>query len=254
MLNILIILSIVLSAGLFYFGMKVRVARLPIFSFRNSEKAVLIKNKFLGMDLTTTEFLQQTKSIKEEAKKYASNDKLSEIVNIFNDFEKNYHYTTDGITIEDGEIKIISDGPDTWMPAPVTLKMIHQNGAFYGDCEDGTFFTVALYNALDIEAYANVGTLTLNDNVYGHSWVTVVYNGVEYPVETTQGAQITKLLTMKQIEENAKKRGYSLEYKTQFRFNIEKVDLFTGEDINKQPIYPPLPPSKVIELRRALGG
>ena len=92
---------------------------------------------------------------------------------------------------------------------------------------------------MGIEAYANVGTVSLNGSIYGHSWGTVIIDGKEYLLETTLGAELTELRPVPSF------------YKTDIKFNEKDVIAITGVDINKE-IYPPLPPAKIQDLKDAL--
>ena len=178
-------------------------------------------------------------AIKEVAKEFQTGEKIATVTKTYNWLEENYHYDIDDwIILNNGRI-IIKGGTDSWALPIFTLAQKHQNGSIYVDCEDGTFILVSLLRSLGIEAYANVGTVSLNGSIYGHAWVTVNLDNKEYLLETTLGTELTELRPVPSF------------YKTDVKFNEKDVIAITGVDINKE-IYPPLPPAKLDELKDAL--
>jgi len=178
-------------------------------------------------------------AIKEVAKGLQTEDKIATITKAYNWLEENYHYDSDDwVILNNGRI-IIKGGVDSWALPIFTLAQKHQNGSIYVDCEDGTFILVSLLRVLGIEAYANIGTVSLNGSIYGHAWVTVNLDNKEYLLETTLGTELTELRPVPSF------------YKTDVKFNEKDVIAITGVDINKE-IYPPLPPAKLDELKDAL--
>ena len=229
------ILSICVSAGLFYLGVKARTTGIPIFS-----SYYIINNKMFGEPMDVRSWVTPNEpSIKEVAKGFQTGEKIATITKAYNWLEENYHYDIDDwIILNNGRI-IIKGGTDSWALPIFTLAQKHQNGSIYVDCEDGTFILVSLLRSLGIEAYANVGTVSLNGSIYGHAWVTVNLDNKEYLLETTLGAELTELRPVPSF------------YKTDVKFNEKDVIAITGVDINKE-IYPPLPPAKLDELKDAL--
>ena len=235
MIIIFAILSIMVSIGLVYLGVKARTTGIPIFS-----SYYIINNKMFGEPMDVRSWVTPNEpAIKEVAKGLQTEDKIATITKTYNWLEENYHYDIDDwIILNNGRI-IIKGGTDSWALPIFTLAQKHQNGSIYVDCEDGTFILVSLLRSLGIEAYANVGTVSLNGSIYGHAWVTVNLNGKEYLLETTLGAELTELRPVPSF------------YKTDVKFNEKDVIAITGVDINKE-IYPPLPPAKLDELKDAL--
>ena len=235
MIIIFAILSIMVSIGLVYLGVKARTTGIPIFS-----SYYIINNKMFGEPMDVRSWVTPNEpAIKEVAKGLQTEDKIATITKTYNWLEENYHYDIDDwIILNNGRI-IIKGGTDSWALPIFTLAQKHQNGSIYVDCEDGTFILVSLLRSLGIETYANVGTVSLNGSIYGHAWVTVNLNGKEYLLETTLGAELTELRPVPSF------------YKTDVKFNEKDVIAITGVDINKE-IYPPLPPAKLDELKDAL--
>jgi transglutaminase-like putative cysteine protease len=235
MIIIFAILSIMVSIGLVYLGVKARTTGIPIFS-----SYYIINSKMFGEPMDVRSWVTPNEpAIKEVAKGLQTEDKIATITKTYNWLEENYHYDIDDwIILNNGRI-IIKGGTDSWALPIFTLAQKHQNGSIYVDCEDGTFILVSLLRSLGIETYANVGTVSLNGSIYGHAWVTVNLNGKEYLLETTLGAELTELRPVPSF------------YKTDVKFNEKDVIAITGVDINKE-IYPPLPPAKLDELKDAL--
>ena len=235
MIIIFAILSIMVSIGLVYLGVKARTTGIPIFS-----SYYIINNKMFGEPMDVRSWVTPNEpAIKEVAKEFQTGEKIATITKAYNWLEENYHYDIDDwIILNNGRI-IIKGGTDSWALPIFTLAQKHQNGSIYVDCEDGTFILVSLLRSLGIETYANVGTVSLNGSIYGHAWVTVNLNGKEYLLETTLGAELTELRPVPSF------------YKTDVKFNEKDVIAITGVDINKE-IYPPLPPARLDELKDAL--
>ena len=235
MIIIFAILSIMVSIGLVYLGVKARTTGIPIFS-----SYYIINSKMFGEPMDVRSWVTPNEpAIKEVAKGLQTEDKIATITKTYNWLEENYHYDIDDwIILNNGRI-IIKGGTDSWALPIFTLAQKHQNGSIYVDCEDGTFILVSLLRSLGIETYANVGTVSLNGSIYGHAWVTVNLNGKEYLLETTLGAELTELRPVPSF------------YKTDVKFNEKDVIAITGVDINKE-IYPPLPPARLDELKDAL--
>jgi hypothetical protein len=235
MIIILAIISLILSGGLFYLGVKARTSGLPIFS-----SYYIINSKMFGEPMDIRSWITPNESaIKEVAKEFQTGEKIATVTKAYNWLEENYHYDSDDwVILNNGRI-IIKGGTDSWALPIFTLAQKHQNGSIYVDCEDGTFILVSLLRSLGIETYANVGTVSLNGSIYGHAWVTVNLNGKEYLLETTLGVELTELRPVPSF------------YKTDVKFNEKDVIAITGVDINKE-IYPPLPPAKLDELKDAL--
>jgi len=235
MIIILAIISLILSGGLFYLGVKARTSGLPIFS-----SYYIINSKMFGEPMDIRSWITPNEpAIKEVAKGLQTEDKIVMVTKTYNWLEENYHYDSDDwVILNNGRI-IIKGGTDSWALPIFTLAQKHQNGSIYVDCEDGTFILVSLLRSLGIEAYANVGTVSLNGSIYGHSWGTVIIDGKEYLLETTLGAELTELRPVPSF------------YKTDVKFNEKDVIAITGVDINKE-IYPPLPPARLDELKDAL--
>lgn len=235
MIIIFAILSIMVSIGLVYLGVKARTTGIPIFS-----SYYIINSKMFGEPMDVRSWVTPNEpAIKEVAKGLQTEDKIATITKTYNWLEENYHYDIDDwIILNNGRI-IIKGGTDSWALPIFTLAQKHQNGSIYVDCEDGTFILVSLLRSLGIETYANVGTVSLNGSIYGHAWVTVNLDNKEYLLETTLGQSLAELKPVPSF------------YKTDVKFNEKDVIAITGVDINKE-IYPPLPPAKLDELKDAL--
>ena len=235
MIIIFAILSIMVSIGLVYLGVKARTTGIPIFS-----SYYIINNKMFGEPMDVRSWVTPNEpAIKEVAKEFQTGEKIATITKAYNWLEENYHYDIDDwIILNNGRI-IIKGGTDSWALPVFTLAQKHQNGSIYVDCEDGTFILVSLLRSLGIEAYANVGTVSLNGSIYGHAWVTVNLDNKEYLLETTLGQSLAELKPVPSF------------YKTDVKFNEKDVIAITGVDINKE-IYPPLPPARLDELKDAL--
>jgi len=119
------------------------------------------------------------------------------------------------------------------------LQKNHQYNGLWVDCEDGTFLLTSLLRANGIDAWANIGTVRLDSGVYGHAWATVILDGKEYLLETTLGEPLSELRPVPNF------------YRVDVKFNEKEISAITGADINKV-VYPPLPTSKISELKKTL--
>jgi transglutaminase-like putative cysteine protease len=242
---ILCILSICLSIGLIYLRVRARTTGIPIFS-----SFYIVNSKMFGEPMDVRSWITPNEpAIKEVAKEFQTGEKIATVTKAYNWLEETYHYDIDDwIILNNGRI-IIKGGTDSWALPVFTLAQKHQNGNIYVDCEDGTFILVSLLRSLGIEAYANIGTVTITDpetkqsSIYGHAWGTVIIDGKEYLLETTLGDPLKELRPVPDNE--------LLKYKTDVKFNERDVIAITGVDINKE-IYPPLPPAKIQDLKDAL--
>ena len=208
MIIIFAILSIMVSIGLVYLGVKARTTGIPIFS-----SYYIINSKMFGEPMDVRSWVTPNEpAIKEVAKGLQTEDKIATITKTYNWLEENYHYDIDDwIILNNGRI-IIKGGTDSWALPVFTLAQKHQNGSIYVDCEDGTFILVSLLRSLGIETYANVGTVSLNGSIYGHAWVTVNLDNKEYLLETTLGQSLAELKPVPSF------------YKTDVKFNEKDVD------------------------------
>ena len=236
MMIILAVFSLIVSAGLFYLGVRARTSGLPIFS-----NSFIVNSKLFGEPEDIRFWITPNNpAIKEKAKELKCDDPIATVTKTYNWLEENYHYDTDDwVVLNNGKI-ILHGGSDFWAIPVFTLAQKDQNqNNIWVDCEDGTFILVSLLRSLGIEAYANIGTVTLQSGIYGHAWVTVNLDNKEYLLETTLGQPLAELKPVPSF------------YKTTVKFNEKDVIAITGEDINKE-VYPPLPPAKLDELKDAL--
>ena len=158
--------------------------------------------------------------------------------NIYNWFENGYSYATDSIVITNGKKVVFVGNNDTWN-LPVQTLAEKRQGTMKIDCEDGTFAMVSLLRADGINAWANIGTVVIKGETYGHAWVTVVLNGKTYLLETTRGAPLDGFHSVPNI------------YHPEFTFNEKRVHATLGANINrKRPS--PIPPEKIPELKEIL--
>jgi hypothetical protein len=232
---ILAILSICLSGGLVYLGIKARTMGIPIFSSQ-----YIINEKFFGEPADLRFWITPNEyAIKKEAEQFKSDNSIATVTKTYNFLETDYHYEQDDLVLLNNGHIILKGGVDSWNLPILTLAQKHQNGSIYIDCEDGTFLLISLLRINSIEAWANIGTVTLNGSIYGHAWGTVIIDGKEYLLETTLGQSLTELRPVPSF------------YKVDVKFNEKDVLAITGVDINKQ-IYPPLPPAKIQDLKDAL--
>jgi hypothetical protein len=235
MIIFLAILAILLSIGLVYLGIKARTTGIPIFSSQ-----YIINEKFFGESADLRFWVTPNEyAIKKEAEQLKDDNPIATVTKTYNYLESGYHYEQDDlILLNNGQI-ILKGGIDSWNLSILTLAQKHQNGKIIVDCEDGTFFLISLLRVNGIDAWANIGTVTLNGSIYGHAWATVNLDNKEYLLETTLGAELTELRPVPSF------------YKTDVKFNEKDVIAITGVDINKE-IYPPLPPAKIQDLKDAL--
>jgi len=234
-LAILLILSICLSGGLVYLVIKARTTGTPIFSSQ-----YIINKKFFGESTDLRFWVTPNEyAIKKEAEKLKTDNPIATITGTYNFVEEGYIYEQDDlIVLNNGQI-ILRGGTDSWNLPLFTLAQKHQNGKIVVDCEDGTYFMISLLRANGIDAWANIGTVTLNGSIYGHAWGTVTIEGKEYLLETTLGQSLVELRPVPNF------------YKVDVKFNEKDFLTITGADINK-PIYPHLPPAKIQDLKDAL--
>jgi len=232
---ILAILSICLSVGLIFLGVKARTTGIPIFSSQ-----YIINEKFFGESADLRFWVTPNEyAIKKEAEKLKTDNPIATVTKTYNFVEENYMYEQDDLVVLNNGQIILKGGVDSWNLPLFTLAQKHQNGKIVVDCEDGTYFVISLLRANGIDAWANIGTVTLNGSIYGHAWGTVIIEGKEYLLETTLGQPLTELRPVPNF------------YKVDVKFNEKDVLAITGKDINKQ-IYPPLPPAKIQDLKDAL--
>ncbi len=236
MLTILGVLSIFLSIGLVYLGIKARTTGVPIFS-----SFYIINDKFFGEPTDLRFYITPNEyAIQEEAKKLKTDSDLATVSKTYNFLSEKYNYVQDDlILLNSGQI-IAKGGIDSWNLPILTLAEKHQYGEFWVDCEDGTFLLVSLLRANGLTAWANIGTVTINSSIYGHAWATVFLDGKEYLLETTLGEPLAELKPVPSF------------YKVDVKFNEKDILAITGADINKK-VYPPLPPAKVQDLKDLLG-
>ncbi|MEM3541198.1 MAG: hypothetical protein QXF86_03210 [Candidatus Bilamarchaeaceae archaeon] len=234
------IILLVLSGTLFFIGYKTKgFINTPLGSL------YLIKNKLFQETTDIRTFITPHEySIYMQAQEFKDNQPIVSVVKAFNWLENGYHYAIDDLVILNNGIIIVRGGIDSWNLPVLTLAQKHQNGGeCWVDCEDGTFLLVSLLRALDIDAWASIGTVEIQGNLYGHAWATVNLNGKEYLLETTIGEQIQELKLVSSLPF----------YKPYVQFNEKEIRTIIQADINKE-IYPPLPPAKIPELKKILGG
>lgn len=204
-----------------------------------NEKYV-VKDKLYGEPEVLTHFItpEQT-AIQLQAKELKKDNDMATVTATYDWLETNYHYEVDKIEIINNGHTVLKGSCDTWNLPIFSLAIRHQNGGFYGDCEDGTFLLVSLLRANGIQAWAHIGTVEINGSIYGHAWATVVLNGQEFLLETTLGQTIQSLRPVPDF------------YTPSFTFNESKViPTKFGADINE--VYPTLPPSKIQDLKNLL--
>jgi len=236
MIIILAILSIIGSIGLVYLGVKSYTIGIPIFSSQ-----YIINEKFFGEPADLRFWITPNDyAIKKEAEQFKTDSEIATVTKTYNYLESGYHYEEDDMVILNNGHIVMKGGVDSWNLPLLTLAMKHQNnGDIFVDCEDGTFVLISLLRANGIDAWANIGTVTVNGSIYGHAWATVNINGKTYLLETTLGESLAELKPVPSF------------YRADVRFNEKDVLAITGVDINKQ-IYPPLPPADIKDLKDAL--
>jgi len=235
-ITILAVLSIVLSLGLVYLGVKARTSGISIFS-----SLYVINEKYFGEPADIRFWVTPEQyAIKKQAEEFKTDNEIATITKTYNWLENGYHYEEDDLVILNNGHIVLRGGADSWNLPIFTLAIKHQNnGEAWLDCEDGSFLLASLLRANGIDAWVNIGTVSINGSLYGHAWVTVNTNGKEYLLETTLGQSLSELRPVPSF------------YKTAVKFNEKDVIAVTGEDIN-QTIYPPLPPAKVQDLKNLL--
>jgi hypothetical protein len=235
-ITILAIFSIILSSGLVYLMIKAQTSGIPIF-----DSLFIINEKYFGEPADIRFWITpDAYAIRKQAEELKTDNEIATITKTYNWLESGYHYEEDDLVILNNGHIVLRGGVDSWNLPIFTLAIKHQNnGEAWMDCEDGAFLLTSLLRANNIDAWANIGTVSINGNLYGHAWVTVNVNGKEYLLETTLGQSLTELRPVPSF------------YKGAVKFNEKEVIAITGEDINKQ-IYPPLPPSKIQDLKNLL--
>ena len=242
-----IIFAICVAIIFFYLGVQARTSGISIFHSR-----YIIKGKLFGESADIRDFVALKYNITEEAKNLKEDTELATVIKTYNFVEEGYKYTVDNLTLLNGIKVLLKGGADSWNPAWLSLAIKHQNGGLDGDCEDVTSLIVALSRANGINIWQNIGTITLNSGIYGHSWGTVIIDGTEYLLEGTREAPLTELKTIDQVYKDAKAMNQMLKYEASIKFNEKDVLTTVGADLNKE-LPPQLPPSKLQELKDALG-
>jgi len=90
MITILGILSICLSMGLVYLGIKARTTGLPIF-----DSQYIVNGKFFGEPADLRFFVNTDYAIQKEAENLKGDTDLATISKTYNSIEENYHYVED---------------------------------------------------------------------------------------------------------------------------------------------------------------
>jgi len=229
-MNIILgILSALIAAFLFYEGVAVRTG----ISHR-----YIVDDKLFNGKAYLREFIQPTQpEIQSIAKGLKRATPEDTVIATYNWLEDNYHYATDNIKVYNGKKLAFIGNDDTWNLPTLTLAEKKQ-GTMYIDCEDGTFLLTSLLRANGINAWANIGTVKIEEKIYGHAWVTVYLNGERYLLETTLGEPLKTFQPVPDI------------YSAEFTFNESVVRAKIGADVNKK--IDPLPPAKIPELRKIL--
>ena len=236
MITTLTILSIVLSVGLIYLMIIAKTSGISVL-----DSLFIVNEKYFGEPADVRFWITpDAYAIKKQAEQFKTDNDIATITKTYNWLESGYHYEEDDLVILNNGHIILRGGPDSWNLPIFTLAIKHQNdGEAWMDCEDGAFLLVSLLRANNIDAWAHIGTVSINGSIYGHAWATVNVDGKEYLLETTLGQSLTELRPVPSF------------YRTAVKFNEKEVIATTGEDINKQ-IYPPLPPSKIQDLKDLL--
>ncbi len=211
MLTILGVLSIFLSIGLVYLGIKARTTGVPIFS-----SFYIINDKFFGEPTDLRFYITPNEyAIQEEAKKLKTDSDLATVSKTYNFLSEKYNYVQDDlILLNSGQI-IAKGGIDSWNLPILTLAEKHQYGEFWVDCEDGTFLLVSLLRANGLTAWAIYWNGTINSSIYGHAWATVFLDGKEYLLETTLGeplAELKPVPSFYKVDVKIQRKGYFSDY------------------------------------------
>ena len=235
-MNILLsVICIAVAAILFYEGVAARNTIGKLMA-----KRYIVNNKLFNQKAYLREFVMPDQpAIQDIAKTLKGNTDLDTVINTYNWLENNYHYVTDNQILYNGKQLIWIGNDDTWN-LPVLSLAIKKRSGFYGDCEDGSFLLESLLRANNINAYVNLGTVSIKGNLYGHAWCTFIYNGQECLLETTLGEPFDKPRLVPDI------------YRPSFKFNEHTVYAITGAKIDDITIYPPLPKEGITELKKIL--
>ena len=137
MLTILGILSICLSAGLVFLGVKARTTGIPIFGSQ-----YIINEKFFGEPADLRFWVTPDQyAIKKEAEQFKTDNPIATVTKTYNYLESGYHYESDDLVVLNNGHIVLKGGVDSWNLPILTLAIKHQNnGETWMDCEDGSFF------------------------------------------------------------------------------------------------------------------
>lgn len=208
----------------------------------------VVNNKFFGQPEELRWWITPNNpAIKKQAEELKDTSELGTVVKCYNFLADGYHYEEDDTVLLNSGHIILVGGQDFWqLPVMMLAQKQQNNGNTWCDCEDGTFFLVSLLRANGIKAKANIGTITITDDqgrssIYGHAYATVEIDGKTYLLETTLGEHLTELRPVPNF------------YKASVSFDEKTLYVASGGDINKViTIYPPLPTSKITELKNLL--
>jgi len=244
MLIVTTIISIVLSIFLVALVVKSNSTGNDEQQTSSKSEQYVVKDKLWGEPEKLISFITPDQpAIKLQAAQLKRNTDMETIIATYDWLESGYHYETDSLEVKNNGHTILKGGADTWNPPAFTLAVKHQNnGNVWVDCEDGTYLLVSLLRANGINAWANIGTVELDDAVYGHAWATVILNGQEYLLETTLGQPLQTPL-----------KPVPSFYSPAFTFNEKDVHpRKVGANIDEE--LTPLPPTKRDDLKRLLNG
>jgi hypothetical protein len=181
-------------------------------------------------------------AIKSQSTELKKDSDIDTITATYDWLEDGYHYETDSLEVRNNGHTIFKGNCDTWNPPIFTLAVKkYNNGNTWCDCEDGTFLLVSLLRANGIDAWANVGTVEIDNSIYGHAWATVNLNGQEFLLETTLGQPLQSLRPVPSF------------YSPSFTFNEKDVrPRKFGASVDES--LTPLPPAKIQDLKNLLNG
>lgn len=200
-----------------------------------------VKNPTIGL---TTKFVDVRFGGEVDVRTFIQPMKITElpeaptIEEIYNILEANgYHYTPDFFRLVSDTGEIVNSF-DFWCYGKESLELWRSSKHnLYADCECGSIFLCSLLRGYGYDARVVVGTVTIDNQTYGHAWVEVQVNRQWYLLESTRGAALDVMKFRPSF------------YKAAYSFNEENVRFFmvSGEE-QKHPSVPPT----IIERLRIL--
>jgi hypothetical protein len=225
----------------------VLLTSLVIVGSRNNEQVstsggkYVVNGKLWGESEDLKSFITPNQiAIKSQSEQLKKDSDIDTITATYDWLEDGYHYETDSLEVRNNGHTIFKGSCDTWNPPVFTLAVKKSNnGNVWCDCEDSSFLLASLLRANGIDAWANIGTVEIDNSIYGHAWVTVNLYGQEFLLETTLGQPLQSLKPVPSF------------YSPSFTFNEKDVHPRKyGASVDES--LTPLPPAKIQDLKKLI--